>query len=271
VSRTPKIDTDAVALLRAAGCVYAEDEARILTEAAASPHELAALIERRAGGEPLEYVVGWAEFCGLRIPVRPGVFVPRRRSEFLAECAVDAALAIRDRAGDASRPVRVLDMCCGSGAIGLAVAIRAGGVELLAIDDSPIATECARENLAPVGGRVYSGDLFAAMPQTLLRGLDVIVANAPYVPTGEIELLPAEARLHEPRPTLDGGPDGLDVQRRILATAADWLRAGGLVLVETSRARSGETARIARDNGFTVEIRESGDLNVAVVEATLGR
>jgi release factor glutamine methyltransferase len=266
--RARGVDPDTVTLLRAAGCAYAEDEARVLTEAARSTDELRSLIDRRAGGEPLEYVVGWAEFCGLRIPVSGGVFVPRRRSEFLAECAVNVVNATKTRAGEHSGRVKVLDVCCGSGAIGLAVAISAGDVELLAADDSPPAVDCARENLAPVGGRVYLGDLFVPIPRCELHSMDVIVANPPYVPTDEIQRLPSEARLYEPRSTLDGGQDGMDVQRRLLASASDWLRAPGLVLIETSSDMADETALIARDDGFTVEIRRSSELDAAVVVAT---
>jgi len=264
-----RVDPSTVAFLRAAGCVWAEDEARILTESARSADDLAALLERRAEGEPLEYIVGWAEFCGLRIPVREGVFVPRRRSEFLVECAVQAVGTATARIGDDSRRVRVLDMCCGSGAIGLAVALGAGGVELLAADHSAVAVECARENLARVGGAVYQGDLFAALPEAERHAVDVIVANAPYVPTDEIRNLPAEARLHEPQPTLDGGPDGTSVQGRILAAAPDWLRAGGFVLIETSSDMADATARIARDAGFVVETHECPELTATVVVASL--
>jgi release factor glutamine methyltransferase len=263
-----RVDPSTVAFLRAAGCVYAEEEARILTEASRSTAELRSLLERRATGEPLEYIVGWAEFCGLRIPLCSGVFVPRRRSEFLAECAVQSVREAATRAGGASRRVKVLDICCGSGAIGLAVATQAGDVALLAADDSPIAVECARENLAPVSGRVYQGDLFAPIPRIELHGLDLIIANAPYVPTAAIRTLPSEARLYEPMSTLDGGPAGTSVQSRILASAAEWLRVPGFVLIETGSGMAGETARIAKDAGFSAEIRECTELDATVVVAT---
>jgi release factor glutamine methyltransferase len=160
-------------------------------------------------------------------------------------------------------------MCCGTGAIGLAVATRAGSdVELLAADDSSVAAECARENLATAGGRVYVGDLFTAIPRSELRSVDLIVANAPYVPTGEIRRLPSEARLYEPRSTLDGGQDGMDVQRRIFAAATDWLRAPGLVLIETGSEMADGTASIARRDGFAVEVRRSSELDATVVVAT---
>ena len=262
-----RVAPETVAFLRAAGCVYAEEEARILTDAAGSSDELRALLDRRAAGEPLEYVVGWAEFCGLRIPLRSGVFIPRRRSEFLADRAIQVVQAAA-RSGGARR-VKVLDICCGSGAIGLAVAIRCGDVELLATDDSPVAFECASENLAEVGGRVYQGDLFAPIPRAELHSLDLIVANAPYVPSGAVQGLPAEARSFEPLTTLDGGPDGTSVQSRILASAAEWLRPSGVIMIETGREMAGATARIARDAGFAAEVRECADLDATVMVATL--
>jgi release factor glutamine methyltransferase len=158
-------------------------------------------------------------------------------------------------------------MCCGSGAIGLAVAMRAGDVELLAVDDSPLAVECARKNLAFVGGRVFSGDLFAPLPRSELHSLDLVVASPPYVPTDEIQWLPSEARLHEPMRALDGGPDGTSVQARLLAAAPDWLREQGLVLIETSSRMADKTARIAQACGFEAEIRESHELDATVVVA----
>src|SRR5215213_6510903 len=143
--------------LRAAGCVFAEDEARLLVAEAGSRPELEALVARRVAGEPLEHLLGWAEFAGLRIAVAPGVFVPRRRTEVLVEEAV--AL---------SRPgAVVVDLCCGSGALGVAVATAVDGVELSAADVDPAAVACARANVARVDGRAYEGDLFEALPGSL--------------------------------------------------------------------------------------------------------
>src|ERR1700759_5665037 len=118
---TTNADPAVVARLRAAGCVFAEDEARLPAGAAGSPAELDALVERRASGLPLELVVGWAEFCGLRIFVDPGVFVPRRRSEFLVSVAVGLV-----RSRDRSASTVIVDLCCGTGALGLAVAVELG-------------------------------------------------------------------------------------------------------------------------------------------------
>jgi release factor glutamine methyltransferase len=217
-----------VSRLRAAGCVFAEDEARLLVSAATGPDHLAAMVDRRAAGLPLEHVIGWAEFCGLRVTVDPGVFVPRRRTEFL----VEQALA---HAPEASV---VVDLCCGSGAVGTALAAALGTVELHAADIDPAAVRCARRNISGAGGRVHGGDLFDALPGDLRGRVDILAANVPYVPSDEVALLPAEARDHEPLVALDGGSDGLDVLRRVAAQAPSWLAPGGCVLVETSERQA---------------------------------
>jgi release factor glutamine methyltransferase len=218
-----------VASLRAAGCVFAEEEAVLLEAAAGSAAELASLLARRVAGEPLEHVVGWAEFAGLRIAVGPGVFVPRPRTEVLVDEA--AALA---RPGSV-----VLDLCCGSGALGAALATRVEGLRLYAADLDPAAVRCAWRNLAAfattaISTQVLESDLYAALPAALRGRVDVLLCNVPYVPTEAIALMPAEAREHEPRLSLDGGADGLDVLRRVAAEAPAWLASGGSILVETS-------------------------------------
>ncbi|WP_409056418.1 putative protein N(5)-glutamine methyltransferase [Streptomyces sp. SYP-A7185] len=213
-----------VTRLRAAGCVFAEDEARLLVGAARDAAELDAMVRRRVLGQPLEHVLGWAEFRGLRIAVDVGVFVPRRRTEFL----------VRQAAALAGPGAVVVDLCCGSGALGAALGAAVGRIELHAADIDPVAVRCARGNLAGVGGRVYEGDLYDPLPDALLGRVDVLLANVPYVPTEEVGLLPAEARDHEARVALDGGADGLDVLRRVTADAARWLAPGGRLLFETS-------------------------------------
>ena len=245
-----------VARLRAAGCVWAEDEARLLAEAASGPAELDGLVARRVAGAPLEHVVGWAAFCGLRVEVDPGVFVPRRRSEFL----VEQACAAWGRAVRATCPL-VVDLCCGSGALGLAVAVRLGQARLHAADVEPVAVRCARRNLARVGGVVHEGDLFGALPGELRGSIDLLVANVPYVPTAAVGLMPAEARLHEPRTALDGGPDGLDLARRVAIGAPVWLAPGGIVLIETG-AQQAEALAAAFT---TATIAFSAELDATVV------
>jgi release factor glutamine methyltransferase len=245
-----------VARLRTAGCVFAEDEARLLIVAATGPADLAAMVDRRVAGLPLEHVLGWAEFCGLRIVVGPGVFVPRRRSEFLVRQAVASATG--------AAPV-VLDLCCGCGAVGLAVATALAHTELHAADIDPGATTYARRNLAAIGGRVYEGDLYDPLPAGLRGRVDVLVVNAPYVPTSEIGLMPPEARLHEPLVALDGGPDGVGIHRRIAAQAPDWLAAGGRLLIETSDRQATLTRAAMEAAGLSTSVANTDILNATVV------
>ncbi|MCX2924156.1 putative protein N(5)-glutamine methyltransferase [Streptomyces sp. NEAU-W12] len=232
-----------MAALRAAGCVFAEAEAALILAAAPTPDHATGMVERRVRGLPLELVVGWAEFSGRRITVAPGVFVPRRRTEFL----VEQALA---QASDASV---VVDLCCGSGAVGIALAGGLGTVELHAADIDPAAVRCARRNVADLGGLVHTGDLFDALPGTVRGRVDILAANVPYVPSDEIGLLPPEARDHEPRVALDGGADGLDVLRRVAAGAPEWLAPGGCLLVETSRRQA--PAAVAAFTGAGLQTR----------------
>jgi release factor glutamine methyltransferase len=247
-----------IARLRAVGCVFAEEEAELLVQAAGTPGELDALIARRVAGEPLEQVLGWAEFCGLRFVVEPGVFVPRQRTRLL----------VREAVALASPGAVVLDLCCGTGAVGAAVAAAIGDVELHAADIDPAAVRCARRN---VGGAVHEGDLFAALPDALRRRVDVLVANAPYVPTEAIALMPPEARDHEARAALDGGADGLDVHRRVAAGAPDWLAPGGALLIETSGRQAAETLAAVARAGLTGRVVADDELAGTVVVGVLAR
>ncbi|MFB7086960.1 putative protein N(5)-glutamine methyltransferase [Streptomyces sp. NPDC056296] len=244
-----------VAALRAAGCVFAEDEAELVLGAARTAGELNALVDRRVAGLPLELVLGWAEFRGLRIAVTPGVFVPRRRTEFL----VTEALA---HAPDAAV---VVDLCCGSGAVGAALAAALDRPEVHAADVDPAAVHCARGNLADAGGRVYAGDLFDALPATLRGRVDILAANVPYVPTGEVALLPAEARDHEPLVALDGGTDGLQVLRRVAAEAPRWLAPGGCLLAETSERQAPAAVDAFTRAGLTTRLAVCEELYAHVV------
>ncbi len=242
-----------VARLRAAGCVYAEEEADLLIKETASAAALETMINQRVSGLPLEQVLGWAEFGGLRIIVEPGVFVPRRRTEFLVEQAVALARA---------QPV-VVDLCCGSGAIGAALAHRLPGIELYASDIEPAAVHCARRNLPTA--RVFEGDLYASLPTELRGRTELLVVNAPYVPTEAIHLMPPEARDHEPRVTLDGGPDGMDVHRRVAADAGAWLRPGGHLLIEASERQAPIVAALVASAGLVAKIARDDDHDATVV------
>src|SRR6266536_722289 len=239
-SPSPRPRSVIVTRLRAAGCVFAEDEAKLLISAARTPTDLAAMVDRRAAGLPLEYVLGWAGFCGLRIAMDPGVFIPRRRTEFLVRQAAalaretaspahqaaspaDQAASPADQAAALARPPAVVvDLCCGSGAVGAA--------------------------------------LLAALDR-----VDILAVNAPYVPTEEVGLLPPEARVHEPRVALDGGADGLDVVRRVIEAAPQWLAAGASLLVETSERQAPQTAETVARYGLVPRVASSDELNAFVV------
>ncbi|PEZ05989.1 putative protein N(5)-glutamine methyltransferase [Bacillus sp. AFS018417] len=254
--------TAIVTKLRAAGCVFAEDEARLLISTARTLDDLAAMVDRRVAGLPLEHVIGWTEFCGLRIAVDPGVFVPRRRTEFL----------VRQAAALTRQGAVVVDLCCGSGALGAALAAALAAVqeriELYASDIDPAAVQCALRNVAATGGHVYEGDLYEPLPATLRGRVDILVANVPYVPTEMIRILPSEARIHEARVALDGGVDGLDVQRRLAAAAPGWLAPGGHLLVETSERQAKQTVEIFARNGLIPQVAHSNELDATVVIGT---
>jgi release factor glutamine methyltransferase len=262
--------SDVVTRLRAAGCVYAEDEARLLTATARTPEELDRMVSRRVSGLPVEQVVGWAEFCGLQVAVEPGVFVPRRRTEFLVSQAAQVlASADGSTAAAGTRPV-LLDLCCGSGAVGAAIAAAWPQLELHAADIDPAAVQCAARNVARTHGEVYQGDLYLALPASLRGRIDVIVASPPYVPTGSVRMLPPEAREHEPLIALDGGADGLDVLRQIAAGAPQWLAAGGSLLVETSDRQAERAAEAVHHHGLAARVARSEELSAAVVIGSRG-
>ncbi len=227
------------------------------------------MVDRRISGEPLEHVLGWAEFCGLRIAVDPGVFVPRRRTEFLVGQATNLALATgtADRAL-ARLPIVVVDLCCGSGALGAALAATLDRVELHAVDIDSAAVQCARRNLAASGGQAFEGDLYEPLPATHCGRVDILIANVPYVPTGDIALLPTEARLHEAPVALDGGEDGLDVLRRVADAAPQWLAPGGHLLFETSERQAPQAVEAVASNGLSTLVAHSDELNATVVIGT---
>jgi release factor glutamine methyltransferase len=226
-------------------------------------------------GLPLEHVLGWAEFCGMRIAVDPGVFIPRRRTEFLVRQAT-AVLARGDEpaglaaCGGGPRPPRegsgprdlIVDLCCGAGAIGTALAAAVPDAEVHATDIDPAAVACARRNIP---GCVHQGDLYAALPEALRGWVGILTANVPYVPSGEIQFLPPEARAHEPLLALDGGEDGLGVLRRVAAGAKEWLAPGGHLLIETSDSQAPSAAQAFAAGGLLPRIASDADLDATVV------
>ena len=243
-----------VARLRAAGCVWAEDEAALLEAAASTAAELEELVVRRVGGEPLELVLGWVGFLGRRLAVAPGVFVPRRRTELLARTTQARVASVGERAH--ALPV-VVEMCCGVAPV--AACLDGVVAEVHAADLSPEALDCARRN-APAAA-LHLGDLYDALPAALRGRVDVLAANAPYVPTDSVASMPPEARDHEPRSALDGGIDGVDLHRRLARGADEWLAPGGVLLVETSPAQAPLTTAAMAAAGLRTDV---------VVDAAIG-
>ncbi|WP_052809895.1 methyltransferase [Streptomonospora alba] len=222
----------------------------------------------------VQHVNGWTDFCGVKIEVDPGVFVPRRRTEFLVQQA--AALiqeGIRPDArtdteagpeADSAADIVVLDLCCGAGAVGAALA-SAGRIELHAADIDAAAVACARRNIAPIGGRAYAGDLFTPLPPALRGRVDLIVTNAPYVTSEESARLPLDVRLYESRAAFDGGTDGLDLHRRLIPEAAAWLAPGGSLLAELHPSQTSQAASLLASEGLTPRVSTSPSLDSTVI------
>lgn len=249
------VDGALVARLRRAGCVDAEDEAALLLAAATGDRHLARLVGQRVAGLPLEQVLGWAEFCGLRIAVAPGVFVPRRRT----------ALLVRQGAVHLGAGSVVVDACCGTGAVGAALLAAVPGLVLHACDVDPRAVACARTNLAG-RAQVHQGDLLAALPEALRGTVELVAVSPPYVPSGAVALLPPEARLHEPLVALDGGADGLQVARRLVAGVGPWLAPGGRVLVECSEQQAQGLRALVTAAGLRARVVRDEDADATLVE-----
>jgi len=254
--------------------VYAEDEARLILQAAGQRAMLLEqLVARRCSGEPLEMLLGVTEFAGIRVITQPGVFVPRRRTAGLVGLAL-AHLTAGDHhvggpAGPAlgsdsaeplssgSGPVVVVDLGCGTGAM-LAALLpqlrREGTVEAYGLDNDPAAVNCSRRNLEPLGATVLLSDYFAALPSRLLARVDVVLANLPYVPTASIPHMAREARLYEPTNALDGGPDGLVPLRAAVRAAPRWLVPGGAYLCELGTSQVDAARALAVEVGFACDV-----------------
>jgi release factor glutamine methyltransferase len=226
-----------------------------MLETTTDPARLAELVARRASGAPLEHVVGWVRFAGLRLAIRPGVFVPRVRTESLVRQALDVT---PDHAV-------VLDLCCGCGAVGAAIAAARQGVRVWASDIDPVAVDNARENLTAFDAVVAVGDLDEAIPDGLHGAVHVVVANVPYVPSEQVSFLPTEAREHEPRVSLDGGADGLDVLRRLAPRVVRWLRPGGAFLTECACDQADAAAAVLHGVGLNALSHKDDELDVAIV------
>jgi release factor glutamine methyltransferase len=236
--------------LRRAGCVAARDEAvELLAAAAGDGRALGELVARRSAGEPLAWLVGSASFCGRRVPVCPGVYVPRPQSEALALEAISRL----------PRRGLAVDLCTGSGAIALAVGRARPEARVLATEVDPAAAACARGS----GVDVYLGDMTAPLPEGIRGQVDVVTAVVPYVPTAELRLLPRDVVTYEPRGALDGGDDGTDLLARAVVESARLLRPGGSLLLELGGREADLLGPLLAENGYgDVRLRpdEEGDL-----------
>ncbi|MDO8914804.1 MAG: peptide chain release factor N(5)-glutamine methyltransferase [Coriobacteriia bacterium] len=199
-----------------------------------------ASIERRAAGEPLQYVTGEMPFRHVVLKVRPGVFIPRPETEVL----VDEVLAAIE---GLTAPI-VIDLCAGSGAIAISIAYERPDARVFATEIVPATADMARENAGRCGVAdrvtVLTGDLFAPLPDELSGAVHVVASNPPYIPTADLADLPSEVGGFEPRVALDGGVDGLDVVRRIVDGAGGWLVAQGALVIETDTTRAQEAVNV---------------------------
>jgi release factor glutamine methyltransferase len=197
----------------------------------------AVAVRRRAGREPLQRILGWEDFRGVRVRLTNAVLVPRPETEMLVEWA----LALLPEPGD--RRLLAIDVGTGSGCIACALACERPDLDVIAVDVSPAAAAVARDNARALGVaarvRVVAADLLECV-----RGLraDLIVSNPPYLPTAIVPELEPEVRAHEPRLALDGGPDGLALIRRIAATARRCLKPSGALALETAGDAQAEAA-----------------------------
>jgi release factor glutamine methyltransferase len=236
------VSGELAARLAAAGCVAAEREAAALRAAARDPAELEALVTRRTNGEPLAWLVGSVDFCGVRVTVHAGVYVPRQQTEPLAR----RAAALLPAEGIA------VDLCTGTGAIACVLHAAAPLATVVATDVDPAAVACARAN----GVHALVGDLDEPLPQRLLGAVDVMTAVVPYVPTAALRFLPRDVVAFEPRRALDGGEDGRRLLTAVVARSTRWLRAGGWLLLELG----GDQAAAVADEMHAAGFEEVGAL-----------
>ena len=213
---------------------------------------LESMLDRRIAGEPVQYILGSADFMGLRFEVTPEVLIPRQDTETLAEAAL---IDLRGRPGEPS----LLDLCAGSGCIGLSLASLAPDARVTLSDISREALDIARRNAHALGVRVElrHGDLFAAVGR---ERFDVIASNPPYIPRQALDGLQREVRF-EPRLALDGGEDGLDFYRRIARDAGQHLNAGGSVYLEVGVGEAPAVLALLKEHLSCLEAGTIRDLN----------
>ncbi|MCL2070156.1 MAG: peptide chain release factor N(5)-glutamine methyltransferase [Treponema sp.] len=205
------------------------------------------LLERRRGGECVAYILGRKEFRGLEFAVSPKVLVPRPDTETLVEAALERINSLTATGDGACGPLRILDLCTGSGAAAIALKNERPFLEVSASDISAEALELAAENAAKFKLTVslIQSDLF----ENISGKFDIIVSNPPYIPSGEISTLAPEVR-REPRLALDGGTDGLELIRKIISQAPDFLRCGGALILEAAPEQMPAIRDMLREHSY---------------------
>ncbi len=208
--------------------------------------QVTALVERRLKGEPVAYLTGSWEFYGIPLVITPDVLIPRPDTEILVQAAISLF------AGRNSKP-RILDLCTGSGCIGCALAVQMPGARIVMADKSPKALGVCRQNIEKnnLALRALCVDADATQkPPMLLGKFDLLVCNAPYIPSGEIATLDASVREYEPHMALDGGADGLDIIRAMVPLWRSVLKDGGAMMLEIGEGQSEAVQQLLAENGF---------------------
>ncbi|TMA28523.1 MAG: peptide chain release factor N(5)-glutamine methyltransferase [Deltaproteobacteria bacterium] len=251
-TESPRLDAELL-LASALGCdrtrLYIDIDKPVAAEELA---RFKKLMQRRGAREPVAYILGVKEFYGRPFAVESGVFIPRPETEVLVQLALEALP--RDE------PFRALDLCAGSGAVGLSIAAERLQAQVDLVERSPAAAEIAARNaekLAPGRARVHQGDLYAALPEKA-RYL-AITANPPYLAHGEGTQLTPDITDYEPREALFGGDDGLEVQRRVIASVSDWLAPGGLFGTEIGPSQAESVVALCKAAGLSA-VRVERDL-----------
>jgi release factor glutamine methyltransferase len=246
-----------VQALAAGGCFAPEEEAAELVRAAADgSRSLEELVARRLRGEPLAWITGFVRFCGLRVRVEPGVYVPRPHTQALAR----RAASLLPSAGIG------VDLCTGSGAVAVVLGATGGGATVLATDVDPAAVACARRN----GVRALQGNLDEPLPASVRGRVDVMTSVVPYVPAEELHLLPRDVLAHEPRHALDGGPGGTKFLEKVARSSADWLAPGGRVLLELGGDQAGAVAGTMEGAGLSdIRVHRDRDGDDRAIEGRL--
>jgi release factor glutamine methyltransferase len=247
-----------IRILAQAGCIAASEEADELIEAAAGDLDvLDDLVARRRLGEPIAWLTGTVTFCGIKLLVAPGVYVPRWQTEPLAQ----RAATLLPAAGVA------VDLCTGIGAIAAVLAAAVPSARVVATEIDANAARCARRN----GIEVFEGFLDDPLPAELKHGVDVLTAVTPYVPTDSLRLLPRDVQAFEPRLALDGGVEGTDFLIEVARRSAGWLRPGGWVLLELGGDQAEPIGQLLAQFGFGgVEVMVDDDGEPRAVCARLG-